>query len=63
MAGEKTADQLNDEMKKAVISFSDKTKIGNNALHESVTKLQSTTAIIKKKQDNIKENIRGQISA
>lgn len=62
MSEEQNAEQLIGEMKKAAIIFSDrygKTKKGTNELHKSVAKLQSITTTIKKKQDDLKENLRG----
>ncbi|KAG0720611.1 hypothetical protein GWK47_048170 [Chionoecetes opilio] len=66
MSGQKDVQQQIVEMNKAVISFSDRwdeSKKVPEEFQKSITNLHSCTAAVKKKQEDLKENLRELVSA
>ncbi|MPC38999.1 hypothetical protein E2C01_032518 [Portunus trituberculatus] len=62
MTGEKTSEELQSEIKKVTFNEVEKLKKaekGKTAFQELMTCVQSSTVAIKRKEDDLKENIRG----
>lgn len=63
MTGEKTLEEFKCEIKKITINKAEKKnkeENGKTAFWEFLTSLQSTSDAIKRKEDDLKEHIRGQ---